>query len=80
MENKPKKSIKERIENEKKISMEIDRGIYSIGQEIEYITNDEYIKILEKIRLYRERIFFLKSQINDFNKMYDKIEGIEFFR
>ncbi len=80
MENKPKKSIKERIENEKKISMEIDRGIYSIGQEMEYITNDEYIKILEKIRLYRERIFFLKSQINDFNKMYDKIEGIEFFR
>ena len=64
----------------KKISMEIDRGIYSIGQEMEYITNDEYIKILEKIRLYRERIFFLKSQINDFNKMYDKIEGIEFFR
>ena len=80
MENKPKKSIKERIENEKKISMEIDRGIYSIGQEMEYITNDEYIKILEKIRLYRERIFFLKSQINDFNKMYDKIEGIEFYR
>ena len=60
--------------------MEIDRGIYSIGQEMEYITNDEYIKILEKIRLYRERIFSLKSQINDFNKMYDKIEGIEFFR
>ena len=80
MENKPKKSIKERIENEKKISMEIDRGIYSLGQEMEYITNDEYIKILEKIRLYRERIFFLKSQINDFNKMYDKIEGIEFYR
>ncbi len=63
---------------ETKINQKIDEYINEFRTKTKYDINS-LIRIIEEIRSYREKIFQLKCQVKDLNKVYEKLGMWNFF-